>query len=133
MDTSPALAFENEVANVVADRMTDLGLQQLPVVDSNGKLIGMLHYHTLLATLRKQPEGTALVAKDVMTTKVLRITPKDKVGTAAELFADARFKVLPVVNLRNELKGVVTAFNLIKLAFNREYRNPILYKDAFVA
>ena len=66
-----------------------------------------------------------------MTTKVVKITPKDKVGTAAELFADKRFKTLPVVNLDNDLKGVVTAFDVIKCAFNEEYPSPILYQEIF--
>lgn len=66
-----------------------------------------------------------------MTTKIVRITPKDKVGTAAELFADKRFKTLPVVNLNNELKGVVTAFDVIKCAFREEYPRPILYQEEF--
>ena len=66
-----------------------------------------------------------------MTSKVVRITPKDKVGTAAELFADKRFKMIPVVNLDNELKGIVTAFDVIRCAFNEEYAQPILYQDVF--
>jgi len=44
MDTSPALAFENEVANVVADRMTDLGLQQSYTIQRCFRCIG---YQTL--------------------------------------------------------------------------------------
>ena len=56
-----------------------------------------------------------------MNTKVIKISPKDKVGTAAELFADGRFKTLPVVNLQNELKGVLTAFDVIKLVYTYEY------------
>jgi CBS domain-containing protein len=64
-----------------------------------------------------------------MTSNVLVIRPKDKVGTAAELFIDKRFKTLPVVNLDNDLKGVVTAFDVIKHVFKKEYPNPILYKE----
>ena len=61
----------------------------------------------------------------------MKISPKDKVGTAAELFADKRFKTLPVVNLRNELMGTITAFDIIKLAYNQEYDKKILFKEAF--
>ena len=68
-----------------------------------------------------------------MTKAVVKLAPKDKVGTAAELFMDRRFKTLPVVNLRNELKGVVTAFDVIKYSFKKEYPKPILYKDRLMA
>ncbi|MEL6803420.1 MAG: CBS domain-containing protein [Bacteroidota bacterium] len=57
------------------------------------------------------------------------MAPKDKVGTAAELFMDRRFKTLPVVNLRNELKGVITAFDLIRYSIKKEYPDPILYQE----
>ena len=56
-----------------------------------------------------------------MTKGVVKLSPKDKVGTAAELFVDRRFKTLPVVNLRNELKGVVTAFDVIQHVYMKEY------------
>ena len=69
--------------------------------------------------------------KDVMNTNVVKITPKDKLGTAAELFMDKRFKTLPVVNLKNELKGVITAFDVIKESLKEEYPRPILYAEAF--
>jgi CBS-domain-containing membrane protein len=66
-----------------------------------------------------------------MTTRVIKITPKDKVGTAAELFMDQRFKMLPVVNLNDELKGVITAFDLIRHILTREYPHPVLYSEVF--
>jgi len=133
MNTNPDVALMTESAQAIIDKMIGDGLQQLPVITDEGKLAGMIHYHTMLSMQQQHKDISALTAADCMDERVLKITPKDKVGTAAELFADQRFKVLPVVNLRNELKGVVTAFNLIKLAFNKEYSSPILYKDAFVA
>ena len=103
--------------------------QQLPVVD-HGKLVGLITSSDVLKISRFNLEND-LKVKDVMTSKVVRITPKDKVGTAAELFADKRFKMIPVVNLDNELKGIVTAFDVIRCAFNEEYAQPILYQDVF--
>ena len=71
---------------------------------------------------------TSLV-KDVMTKRVVKLSPKDKVGTAAELFMDRRFKTLPVVNSNNRLRGVVTAFDVIRYSFQKAYPTPILYAD----
>ena len=68
-----------------------------------------------------------------MTTTVIKITPLDKVGTAAELFMDKRFKTLPVVNLRNELKGIITAFDVIRHILKKEYPIPILYREVIEA
>lgn len=104
-------------------------LQQLPVVE-NGRLVGLVTSYDLWR--ERNSQSTMPVVKDIMTTNILTIAPKDKVATAAQLFADKRFKTLPVVNLRNELKGVVTAFDVIRQAYVSEYPRPILYKEEFL-
>ena len=45
---------------------------------------------------------------------------------------DRRFKTLPVVNLRGKLKGVVTAFDVIRYSLRKEYREPILYREVLL-
>ena len=129
MTKNPVVAHPDQTIESLYDMMTTQQLQQLPVVSDDNKLLGMVTAYDLL-TAEKNHANPTLV-KDVMTTKVVKITPKDKVGTAAELFADKRFKTLPVVNLDNELKGVVTAFDVIRCAFKEEYPRPILYQDEF--
>lgn len=114
----------------INDMMHRKRVQQVPVVE--GKvLVGMVTTYDLWQLSRKDIDTSALKVKDIMTTKVLMITPKDKVGTAAELFMDKRFKTLPVVNLRHELKGVITAFDVIRHTLTREYPHPILYSEVF--
>ena len=87
--------------------------------------------HFLPAALEfaDNPECDSDLVREVMTTKVVKLAPKDKVGTAAELFMDRRFKTLPVVNLDNKLKGVVTAFDVIRYSFKKEYPQAILYAE----
>lgn len=131
MTTNPTVAFIHQDLETVAAILVDNNLQQLPVLSSEGKLMGMVRYETLLTLRDKQADFTKLLATDAMSTNVLKITPKDKIGTAAELLADKRFRSLAVVNLRNELKGVITAFSLVKEVFKAEYKNPILYTEAF--
>ncbi len=130
MTTNPIVAHPDQTIAEVTALMMDSAMQQLPVVD-HGKLVGMLTSYDLWKSGISQGTGH-LKVKDVMTTKVIRLTPKDKVGTAAELFADKRFKTLPIVNLDGELKGVITAFDVIKCVFKEEYPRPILYQEAFV-
>ena len=103
-------------------------LQQLPVVEG-GMLVGLITTYDLWHNCRENPGCVKSIVRDVMTASVVKLAPKDKVGTAAELFMDRRFKTLPVVNLRDELKGVVTAFDVIRYSFKKEYPEPILYAD----
>jgi CBS domain-containing protein len=130
MTSDPIVVSPTQSLQEVAQIMLSKKLQQLPVVE-DGKLVGLLTSYDLWKDTHSKSASMATV-QDAMTTNVLTITPKDKVATAAQLFADKRFKTLPVVNLRNELKGVVTAFDVIRQAYISEYPRPILYKEEFL-
>lgn len=128
MTTNPPIATPNQKISEISEFMINNKYQQLPVAE-DGQLVGMLTTYDMWKALRQSPDAEHLEVKDVMTTKVIKITPIDKVGTAAELFMDKRFKTLPVVNLRNELKGVVTSFDVMKYVIKQEYPRPILYRE----
>lgn len=132
MTDNPAVVQASDKIQEVYQKMTTEKLQQVPVVNG-GKLVGLLTSYDLWQYSLRPENDMSVPAEQVMTTKVLTITPKDKVGTAAELFIDKRFKTLPVVNLDNDLKGVITAFDVIKHCFKKEYPNPILYKEELQA
>ncbi len=128
MSTRVTTATPDQTVGDVLSLMERKRLQQLPVVEG-GKLVGLITTYDLWQNCRANPGCEKNTVGEVMTSSVVKLAPKDKVGTAAELFMDRRFKTLPVVNLRNELKGVVTAFDVIRYSFKKEYPEPILYAD----
>lgn len=130
MNANPDTASPDQNVSDLSYQMLNSGLQQMPVVEG-GKLLGMVTTYDLWKRYENKTTLADLKVRDVMNDKVIKISPKDKVGTAAELFADRRFKTLPVVNIENELKGTITAFDIIKVAFNEEYDQKILYKKEF--
>lgn len=130
MNANPDTASPDQNVTELSYQMLNSGLQQMPVVEG-GKLLGMVTTYDLWKRYEHKTTLADLKVRDVMNAKVIKISPKDKVGTAAELFADRRFKTLPVVNIENELKGTITAFDIIKVAFNEEYDQKILYKKEF--
>lgn len=132
MTKDPIVVSPEDIVRDVSNMMVAKKIQQIPVVEK-GKLVGLITSYDLWRDLKGSPDSENRKVREVMNTNVLKIAPKDKVGTAAELFIDRRFKTLPVVNLRNELKGVVTAFDVIKHVFKKEYPNPILYRDVLLA
>lgn len=128
MTINPEVVGPEDRIDAVAEMMIEKGLQQMPVV-TDGKLVGMITTYDLWRHEREHESTRGKFIKDIMSTRIIKITPKDKVGTAAELFMDKRFKTLPVVNLRNELKGVVTAFDVLRHMLREEYPRPILYAE----
>jgi len=136
MDTHPISVNPELTVDEISHMMLSRKTQQIPVVE-DGKFVGLVTSYDLWRRAEHPKPGekpiSQLKVRDVMTTRVIKISPKDKVGTAAELFADRRFKTLPVVNLRDELKGMITAFDIIKIVFNDEYSEKILFKEEFSA
>lgn len=132
MTTDPVVVSPNQTVQDVSELMVRERVQQIPVVNEEHHLVGLITSYDLWRNTSQGEANEDQLVKDVMTTNVLSITPLDKVGTAAELFMDRRFKSLPVINLRNELKGVVTAFDVIKHVLKEEYPEPILYKEVIL-
>ncbi len=126
MTVDPVVAHPSDSIADISNMMVEKRIQQLPVVEE-GKMVGMITSYDLWKDSRNHNKNHDGLVRDIMSTNIIKISPKDKVGTAAELFMDRRFKTLPVVNLRNELKGVITAFDVIKYVLSKEYPHPTIY------
>jgi len=129
MTKAPATVSPNETVEQVSAMMLRKRLQQIPVVNEQNQLMGLITSYDLWRNCN-EGKGNQTKVSQVMSTDVVKLAPKDQVGAAAELFMDKRFKTFPVVNLRNELKGVITAFDIIKYSLKKEYRpEHILYQE----
>ncbi len=105
-------------------------IHHLPVVEGR-ILVGILTTYDLWKNEISPSDYSSTLVSEVMTRKVAKILPTDKVGTAAEVFLDHRFHALPVVNEEDELLGLVTSFDVLLYEFKKEYPNPILFKHLF--
>lgn len=132
MTKDPVVVSPTNTVWELSQIMINNDVQQVPVVE-NGQLVGMITTHDLWKNASSGGQSDQMEVGKLMSKNIIKIMPKDKVGTAAELFMDKRFKTLPVVNLKNELKGVVTAFDVIKHTMKKEYKTPILYKEVLTA
>ena len=130
MNPSPVVTDPSKDLREISHEMLDTGLQQLPVVE-NGNLVGILTTYDMWRQYEDKTTVAGLTVREVMNTKIVKIGPNDKIGTAAELFADGRFKTIPVVTDNGEFKGTITAFDIIKKVYNSEYNTAILYENKF--
>ncbi len=102
-------------------------IHHLPIVD-NGNLVGLVTTHDLWNKHIQPNDFDKIAIKEIMSTKLIKLSPDDKIGTAAELFLDNRFHALPVVD-GEKIVGLVTTFDVLRYIFKKEYPNPILFKD----
>lgn len=127
MTASPVTVSPESTLTDIATIFRKRRIHHLPVV-KEGKLVGLVTTYDLWKLNKTEDAYKQIRVSEIMNTNICKISPIDKVGTAAELLMDKRFHALPVVNLRGELKGIVTSFDIMKYTLNREYPIPILYK-----
>ncbi len=132
MSTDVVTAYPFQSVGEIAKLMLRNQLQQIPVIDGTGRLLGLITSYDMWRDCRRNRDSESRPIAEVMNTHVVKLAPKDKVGTAAELFMDRRFKTLPVVNIDGQLKGVVTAFDVIRYTLRKEYKEPILYREVLL-
>ncbi len=100
-------------------------IHHVPVVE-NGQLIGIvsksdynqiLHGMTLFKSAHSSEYNKAilrsLLAKEVMTEKLVTLKPDDTIGTAADYFRENRFHCIPIVDEAQKVKGILTTYDLI--------------------
>ena len=127
MTPNPQFVYYNSLVSEIIDIFLKKNIHSLPVLKGE-ELVGIVSSYDLAGLLTKNQNFDKLEARDIMNSRILRLSPEDKIGTAAELLLDRRFKALPVVNY-GRLVGIVTSYDVLRYEFKREYRTPILYKD----
>lgn len=115
---------------VVSDIFEKHNIHHLPVVNKDDIVVGMISksdYHQLQNsfTLFKQiaAEKTnkalfrSLLTCEVMSKKVVVLSPDDTAIVAAGYFRENLFHALPIVDEEKRILGIVTTYDLINYAF----------------
>jgi CBS domain-containing protein len=84
-------------------------IRHVPVVDEQGRLVGLLSHRTLLRLLaRGLPDGEPVAIREIMTADPVTVAPSTPTLEAIELMRTHRVGCLPVVE-DGALVGIVTA------------------------
>jgi CBS domain-containing protein len=113
----------------MAARLRGSRVSAFPVIDDDGKVIGVVSEADLLAKevldadeagtitamLRRREQGTTdgLTARDLMTHPAVTVTPDDSVEQAARLMYTLRLKRLPVIDHRGGLVGIISRTDVL--------------------
>jgi acetoin utilization protein AcuB len=105
-------------------RMKKDHVRRYPVVDKNGKLVGIVTDNDLLNASPSQATTLSvweigyllskITVERVMTTKVITTTPDTTVEKAASIMSDANISCLPVMQ-GNRLVGIITETDLFHI------------------
>ncbi len=85
------------------------------VVSEDGKsILGIISERDVIGHLAREQEGTLRVkVEDLMTEKVSTCQPDDDLEATMLTMTNGRFRHMPIVNLSNELCGLVSLGDLV--------------------
>jgi CBS domain-containing protein len=116
MDTTVhCVAPETPILDAV-DFLLEHRVTGAPVIDANGRLVGMLSERDCLKLLAKGvdanvPRGTVA---DFMTSEIIAIPPDMDIYFAAGMFLGSTVRRLPVVE-NDKLVGAITRFDILRV------------------
>jgi CBS domain-containing protein len=114
----------------IATALREYRVSAFPVVDDDGKVIGVVSEADLLnkealadepgvisGILRRRDQAKArgVTAGDLMTTAVVAVRPDDTVEHAAKLMYDRRVKRLPVTDDNGRLVGIISRADVLAI------------------
>lgn len=122
MTPNPICIGENESLVVVDKLFKEHKIHHIPVI-AEGKLVGMLSKSDFLffrrgfltdhrEKLEDEVRLNNYTAKDIMTTKLAKMEPDEKINVALEVFRENLFHAIPVVK-DDRIVGIVTTFDFI--------------------
>ena len=113
--------------SLVAEKIEGKGIDHLPVVDRNNKLVGLMTKHDLYKVQppHKLEDGTwyydkevldGIILKNAMVPNPLVLLPDNTVGEAVLAMVRNKYGCIPVVDKDGLLCGIVTQMDVLKMA-----------------
>jgi CBS domain-containing membrane protein len=120
MTTRVVAMNEGDPLEAAMRSLHEAGVRHLPVLDRSGRLAGVVSQQDLGRALdvMRTAEGMRqpLKLRDIMHTPVLRATPELPAHQAAAMMIEHKIGMLPVVDEREHVIGVVTDIDFLEVA-----------------
>jgi CBS domain-containing protein len=114
---------------LVAAQLVKRSISAVPVTDDQGKILGIVSEHDIIARCVPQDSGSVVVgdyenkvAADIMTTPALTVEEHTPVSKIVSLIEKHRVKHLPVVR-EGTVIGIVSRMDLLRGTLNLEARS----------
>lgn len=116
---------EKDALEEAEQGMQRLRFRHLPVVDSRGKLVGLLSHGDLLhaassSLSEREAEHNKVILQQpvrrIMQHEVLTVQPHDPLVEAGKLLYESKIGCLPVVDAEGSLLGILTKSDFIRVA-----------------
>jgi CBS domain-containing protein len=120
--SAPAITVRADARSDEIDRLLDVhAISALPVVDAEGKLVGIVATTDLLAS----PVGSTLRASELMSSPVIVARPDEILEEAAWRMVAGRVHRLVVVDREDRVLGVLSSRDVLEEVMSRRIEDPI--------
>ena len=121
MTRGPATVDELAPLADAAAEMAVGGFRHVPVVDGEGRLVGIISERDLRARLGTDVHGFATAAADALAERVadamtpdpIALSPRASLADALAVFADDRVGAVPIVDRDERLVGIISYVDLL--------------------
>ena len=108
MTSSVKSATPQMTLHEVAQMMREGDMGAVPVVDDDGKLVGIVTDRDIVVRAVADKLDWQTEVRDVMTTETFSVKPDDFVFQAIRLMGDKQIRRIPVVDDGGKLKGILS-------------------------
>ena len=132
MTTDLVTVYPDTTMDKVEEIFKTHDFHHIPVISKAGKLVGIISrsdYHLICdkMTLFKEKIDNSintkflrtLLASEVMSRYLAKLRPEDTVDLAVTYFKENLFHAVPVVDKDDNLRGMITTFDLLNFAFKQ--------------
>jgi CIC family chloride channel protein len=115
----------------LAQRIAGSKYNSFPVVDSRGRLVGVLSFLDYHSVLYDHDLENLVVAGELATRSVVTVTVEDSLYTALERITSKDFSILPVVDAEDpsHIRGILTRRDIISAYNNAVIKKGVLGKQ----
>jgi CBS-domain-containing membrane protein len=123
MSTDIEAAKENATISEVGTRLILRSINGIPIIDDDGKVIGILTIIDILRAIRDNKNIDGLKAGDIMTRDPIVINQKTDMMDMIDIMDKKRIEMIPVVDEEsdNRIIGVVSRKDIIEEKFNERF------------
>lgn len=123
METSVTSAHVNMTWLDMAKTMTEAGFGDVPIVDDNNKIMGIVTEYDLLKALMESRDIDKLTAKDIMTKNPICVTEETHASELVEILEKKHLIRLPVTK-NGKLVGIVARRDVLLAYLNATAKPP---------
>ncbi|OGI06071.1 MAG: hypothetical protein A3I68_03035 [Candidatus Melainabacteria bacterium RIFCSPLOWO2_02_FULL_35_15] len=115
IETNACFLHEEDTILHASKFMKEERIRNLPVVDQNKKLVGLITLREIIETMFHNPDQILVRSAMLKQEQVVSVTQDIDLTQAIKIMMENKFGCLPVIDTKGILIGIISEANLLKV------------------